>query len=63
MSWSNYPADAGPSQALSGVDPGGRQRQFLALDALVHGELLFQGVAHGFACLLIAPNRLPLQML
>ena len=29
----------------------------------VHGELLFQGVAHGFACLLIAPNRLPLRML
>jgi hypothetical protein len=30
MSWWNYPADAGPSQALSGVDSGGGQRLILA---------------------------------
>jgi hypothetical protein len=31
MSWWNYPTEAGTSQALSGVDPGGGQRQFLVL--------------------------------
>ena len=31
MSWWNYPTASGSSQALSGVDPGGGQRQFLAL--------------------------------
>jgi hypothetical protein len=31
MSWWNYPTDAGPSQALSGMDPGGGQRLLLAL--------------------------------
>jgi hypothetical protein len=31
MSWWNYPTDAGPSQALSGVSPGGVRRRFPAL--------------------------------
>jgi len=31
MSWWNYPTNAGPSQALSGVDPGAGQRLPLAI--------------------------------
>ena len=37
MSWWNYPTDAGTAQALSGVDPGSGQREFLAPDALHFG--------------------------
>jgi hypothetical protein len=47
MSWWNYPTVAGPSQALSGVNPRSDQRQSLALPIFLFLAPLFH-YAPGF---------------